>query len=79
MGELVHIRLDPKMRLEIKKIVAENMFSTESEFIKESIRAKIEIYRKIRILDSLRGSLKPSKNHKKIPISEVFRAAGLED
>jgi Arc/MetJ-type ribon-helix-helix transcriptional regulator len=76
---MIHLRLESKIRNEIKKIVKDNMFSNESEFIRDAIRTQLELYRKIRILDSLRGSIKPAKNPTKIPISEVFRAVGLED
>ena len=79
MGDLVHIRLDKKIRTEIHKIVEENMFSNESEFIRDAIRTQLELYNKIKILNSLRGSVKSTKNHKRIPPSEVFRAVGLEE
>jgi Arc/MetJ-type ribon-helix-helix transcriptional regulator len=79
MNEMVHLRLEPKIRNEIKKIVKDNMFSNESEFIRDSIRRNLENYRKIQLLDSMRGTLKPSKNPTKLKRSEVFRALGLED
>jgi Arc/MetJ-type ribon-helix-helix transcriptional regulator len=79
VNEMVHLRLDSKMRKEIKDVLKIDSFSSESEFIRHSIRDKLEFYRKVKILHDLRGSVKPSKNHKKIPISDVFRAVGLED
>ena len=79
MGEMIHLRIDPKIRAEMKKIVQDNMFSNEAEFIRDAIRQRIEVYRKIKILDSMRGTLKPSKNPTKIKHSDLFRAAGLED
>jgi Arc/MetJ-type ribon-helix-helix transcriptional regulator len=79
VNEMVHLRLDPKMRSEMKNIVKDNMFSSETEFIKDSIRRNIELYRKIQILHSLRGSAKRIKNPPNIPLSDVFRAVGLED
>lgn len=78
MGELVHLRLDAKMREEIKNLVQNNLFSNETEFIRDSIRKNIEHYEKIKTIKSLRGSLKKSKN-KGLSHSEVFRAFGLED
>lgn len=76
---MVHLRLDEKMRKEIRKAVDENLFSNETEFIRDSIRRNIELYKKIQIIHSLRGSVKKSKTPSKIPISDVFRAVGLED
>jgi Arc/MetJ-type ribon-helix-helix transcriptional regulator len=78
VNEMVHLRLDPKMRLEMKNIVKDNMFSNETEFIKDAIRRNIELYRKIQILHSLRGSVKMKKSEG-LKHSEVFRAFGLED
>ena len=78
MGEMVHIRLDEKMRAEIKKIVKENMFSNEAEFIRDSLRNNIETYRKIRIINSLRNKFEPGTGTK-LKKSEVFRAFGLEE
>ncbi|MGV8141041.1 MAG: hypothetical protein ACP5NW_01215 [Candidatus Woesearchaeota archaeon] len=79
MGEMVHLRLDSKMRAEMKIIIKENLFSNETEFIKDSIRRNIELHKKIQIIHSLRGSGRGTKNPKQIPKSEVFRALGLED
>lgn len=77
MTEMVHLRLESKMRTEIKKAVKNNLFSSESDFIRNAIRKELELYQKIEILDKMRGSLKPYKG-KPIPRSEVFRAVGLE-
>ncbi len=77
MGDLVHIRLDAKMRKEIKQAVKDTMFSSESEFIRDAIRRNIENYKKIRILESFRNTV-PQRNSKaKIP-SDIFREFGLE-
>lgn len=59
---MVHLRLDEKMRKEIRKAVDENLFSNETEFIRDSIRRNIELYKKIQIIHSLRGSVKKIKN-----------------
>ena len=79
MGEMVHIRLDAKMRNEIKNIVKDNMFSNETEFIRDSLRSSIETYRKIQILNSMRNKFEIAKNPAKLKKSEVFRAFGLEE
>lgn len=79
MNEMVHLRLDSKMRAEMKTMVKANLFSNETEFIKDSIRRNIELYRKIQVIHSLRGSAKRIKNPPNIPLSDVFRAVGLED
>ena len=63
----------------IRKVVDENLFSNETEFIRDSIRRNIELYKKLKAIHSLHGSAKRLKNHKEIPISDVFRAAGLEE
>jgi Arc/MetJ-type ribon-helix-helix transcriptional regulator len=78
MGDLVHLRLDAKMRDEINKIIENNMFSSETEFIRDSIRKNIELYKKIETIHALRGSLKSKKN-KGLKHSEVFRAFGIEE
>jgi Arc/MetJ-type ribon-helix-helix transcriptional regulator len=79
VNEMVHLRLDPKMRAEMKAMVKENLFSNETEFIKDAIRRNIELYHKIQVMHSLRGSAKRIKNPPNIPLSDVFRAVGLED
>jgi Arc/MetJ-type ribon-helix-helix transcriptional regulator len=78
MNEMIHLRLDEKMRREIRKTIDENLFSNESEFIRDSIRRNIELYQKIMILKSLRGSVKKRRNFKGIPPSDIFREFGLE-
>lgn len=79
MNEMVHLRLDPKMRAEIRTFLGDDFYGSETEFIKDSIRRNLELYRKIKVIHSLRGSCKRVKNPKSIPRSEVFRALGLED
>jgi Arc/MetJ-type ribon-helix-helix transcriptional regulator len=78
MGELVHLRLDSKMRAEIKSVVKENLFANETEFIRESVRRNIELYKKLQVIHALRGSLTMKKG-KGLNSSEVFRAFGLEE
>ena len=79
VNEMVHLRLDSKMRAEMKIMVKESLFSNETEFIKDAIRRNIELHRKIQIIHSLRGSAKKIKNPPKLKLSEAFRAMGLED
>ena len=79
VNEMVHLRLDPKMRAEMKTFLGEDFYGSETEFIKDSIRKNIELYRKIKVIHSLRGSGKRVKNPPNIPLSEVFKAIGLED
>ena len=78
MGELVHLRLEKKMRNEIKQAVNNSLYSSESDFIRNAIRKELELQKKIDILYKMRGTLKPTKNPKYIPRSELFRAVGLE-
>jgi Arc/MetJ-type ribon-helix-helix transcriptional regulator len=78
VNEMVHLRLDSKMRKEMKSIVEDNLFQNETEFIRDSIRRNIELHRKMQIIHSLRGSLS-IKRSKGLKRSEVFRAFGLED
>jgi Arc/MetJ-type ribon-helix-helix transcriptional regulator len=77
MASLVHIRIDPDMRKEIKKVVKENLFSNESEFIRDSVRKNLEIYEKISLLRSLKNSL-PREKAKKKGKSDLFREFGIE-
>jgi len=78
MGELVHIRLDTKLRTKIKKAVKNSFHSSETDFIRNAIRKELETQEKIEGLIKLWSSIKEKKNNKPIPISEVFRAVGLE-
>jgi Arc/MetJ-type ribon-helix-helix transcriptional regulator len=78
MTELVHVRLDPKMRAEMKLLVKENLFSSETEFIRDALRKQIELYAKMKTIKSLSGSLTLKKG-KGLKQSEVFRAFGLEE
>lgn len=77
VNEMVHLRLDPKMRSEIKRIVKENTFSNETEFIKESIRSNLEYYRKLAILHSFKNSV-PQTRKKIKSSSDIFRDFGIE-
>lgn len=76
MTELIHLRLETKLRKEIKKIVTSEMFANESEFIRNAIRENIEKYKKIKLLEAFRNTL-PEKPTKKIS-SNIFRDIGLE-
>jgi Arc/MetJ-type ribon-helix-helix transcriptional regulator len=78
MAELVHLRLEKKMRNEIKQAVNNSLYSSESDFIRNAIRKELETHQKIQVLKSLWGSVKEKKNNKPIPRSELFRAFGLE-
>jgi len=65
------------MRKEIQRAVKENRFSSESEFIRDSVRKNLEVYEKIRLLRSLKNSL-PRDKMKKKGKSDLFREFGLE-
>ncbi|MBR9700551.1 hypothetical protein GOV11_01660 [Candidatus Woesearchaeota archaeon] len=78
MGEMVHLRLDSKMRKAIKSIVKDRLYSTETEFIRDSIRKNLELNEKLVALKALQGSVPRRKTPpKKIP-SDIFRAYGFE-
>lgn len=76
MAEMIHIRLDEKIRKEMKQVVKNNIFSNESEFIRDAIRNNIEKYKKIKLLENFRNQLdeKPTKS----TTSNVFREFGIE-
>jgi len=78
MSELVHLRLDEKMRAAIRATVAREQFGSESEFIRDAIRKNVEIYEKIETLRKMQHSLK-RRTDKPKPGSDVFREAGLID
>jgi len=76
MAEMIHIRINEKIRKEMKKVVKNNLFSNESEFIRDAIRNNIEKYKKIKLLEKFKNQLdeKPSKK----TTSNVFREFGIE-
>lgn len=76
MADMIHLRLEKKIREEIKKAVKNNLFSNESEFIRDSIRKNIETYRKIKTLETLKSSMKNGKGIGKP--SDVFGEFGIE-
>ena len=73
----MHIRLDPKMRKSMSAIVKQQYFTNESEFIRDSIRKNLEIYEKIQLLASLRGSVARRKKPPGPVPSDVFREFGI--
>lgn len=80
MADLIHLRLDPKMRRAVKRVVQERYFSTESEFIRDSIRKNLDTYERVQALRQLQGTV-PRRKTPGEPIadSEIFRAFGLPD
>ena len=44
MGDLIHLRIDKKMKKEIEQVLKDELFSNMTEFIKDSIRKNIEGY-----------------------------------
>ncbi len=54
MNDLVHIRLEPKMRTAIKDVISQEQFSSETDFIRDSIRKNLEYYK----LEKFRGIAK---------------------
>jgi len=87
MGELLHIRLDPKMRKAIREVVKEEHYASESGFLRDLIRQNLTANARIRVLRSLQGSVKPftprqqaarAKKAANMSSSELFRAFGLD-
>ncbi|MBW2998274.1 ribbon-helix-helix domain-containing protein [Candidatus Woesearchaeota archaeon] len=76
MNEMVHLRIDNKLRREIKIMVKNNLFSNESEFIRDSIRKNLEQYQKIKLLEKFQNKLdqKPTKKSN----LNIFRQFGIE-
>lgn len=89
MGDLVHLRLDRKLKENMNEIVSTGLFANVTEFIRDAIRKSIEEYEKrkaIRGLEMLRGKgrlltkeeQKVAKAElKKMSPSELFRKFGL--
>lgn len=89
MSELIHLRLEKGLKDEIQKIVAQGLYSTQSEFIKESVRMHLkEVYKEeaIKRLAQLQGKGKSlSKKEKEHAVKsglsskrDVFKEFGLE-
>ncbi len=90
MGELVHLRIDKKMKLGIQAAISNGLFGNMTEFIRDSIRKNIEDYERKNALiglEKLRGRAKElsaeqkkaAKNElEKLPPSELFRKLGLD-
>lgn len=90
MGELVHLRLEKKLKQKINEIIKTELFSNMTEFIRESIRKNIEEYEKkraVRGLEKLRGKgrlltkeeqKKVKAKLKKMSASDLFRSVGLK-
>lgn len=90
MGELVHLRLEKRMKNEINNIIKIGLFSNMTEFIRDSIRKNIEEYEKqraVRGLELLRGKgrlltkaeqKKAIAELKKLSPSELFRKYGFD-
>ncbi|MBW2968662.1 ribbon-helix-helix domain-containing protein [Candidatus Woesearchaeota archaeon] len=90
MGELVHLRLEKKLKKEINTIVKTGFFSNMTEFIRDAIRKSIEDYEKkraIKGLEKLRGKgrlltkaeqKKARAELKKMSSSDLFRSVGLD-
>ncbi|MDI6655833.1 MAG: ribbon-helix-helix domain-containing protein [Candidatus Hydrothermarchaeota archaeon] len=49
----IHVRLPPKVFEEAQRVVDEGLFSSLNEFVKESVRAKVEDHKKRKALDVL--------------------------
>ena len=90
MGELVHLRLEKKLKDRMNEIVKTGLFANMTEFIREAIRKNIEEYEKqkaIRGLEMLRGKgrlltkaeqKKAKAELKNMSASELFRSVGLD-
>lgn len=77
MGELIHIRLDPKMRKAIKEVLKTHHYASESEFVRASVRKSLESYERERLLRQWQGSVPRRKTPPGPPPSDVFREFGL--
>ncbi|MEE8168343.1 MAG: hypothetical protein V3T58_05680 [Candidatus Hydrothermarchaeales archaeon] len=71
----IHVRLPPKVFEEAQGIVDEGLFSSLNEFIKESIRANVEEYKKRKALDVLSRHY---GSKKVMPLSEGEKEEILE-
>lgn len=89
MGEMIHLRLEKRMKDSISEAVENGMFANMTEFIRDAIRKSIEEYEKrsaIRGLEMLRGKgrllskeeqKRAKAELKKLSPSELFRKVGL--
>jgi len=73
----IHVRLPPKVFEGAQRLVDEGFFSSVNEFVKESVRAGVEEYRKRKALDVLSrhyGSkkVKPLSEEEKEEVLERF-------
>lgn len=73
----IHVRLPPKVFEDAQRLVDEGLFSSLNEFVKDSVRTKVEEYRKRKALDVLSkhyGSkkVKPLSEKEKEEILEKF-------
>jgi len=90
MGDLVHLRLEKKLKERIKEVIGTGLFSNTTEFIRDAIRKSIEAYeleKNIRGLEMLRGKgrlltkeeqKRAKAELKKLSPSEIFRKYGLD-
>lgn len=90
MGELIHLRIEKKLKDEINEAVKSGLFSNMTEFIRDAIRKSIEDYEKrkaIRGLELLRGKgrlltkeeqKRAKAELKNMSASELFRSVGLD-
>lgn len=78
MSDLVHLRLDRKTRDAIRTVVKERHFTTETDFIRDSIRKNLETYERIEGLRRLQGTIAPRKGSPKGTPSDIFRAFGFD-
>jgi len=91
MNDLVHLRLEKKLKEHIRNIVDTGLFSNMTEFIKDSIRKNIEDYNKKLVLMKIRKlqysaklltekeKQKRNKELDSMTASDIFRKFGLNE
>ena len=81
MSQLVHIRLEKSLQNDIKNLIAEDKYSTQSEFIKDAIRRRLsEVYKEeaMRKIAKMEGSVKikkVTKEGRKIAVDEYINSS----
>jgi len=83
MGELIHIRIDKKMRNEMNAIVEAELFSNTTEFVRDAIRKNIEQYKtnraKILLEQAFKSSngKRPTRSERAEAVSELLKLKKL--
>lgn len=79
MNDMIHIRLEPRIKQKIEQVRQELFFSSTSEFIKDAIRKQLEDYERQLILRkhlASRPDRKLTEKHKREAVDEALRYKG---